>query len=191
MAISLEKKKPISLMKEKPGLQNIIAGLGWDEATINGSKVDCDVSVFMLNSNGKIPQDEFFIFYNNLNSPDGAVKHLGDNRTGLGDGDDESVSVNLSLLDNQIEFLYFAVTIHESEERGHHFGNVQNSYIKIRNTADNSVICEYKLNENFTGQDSLIIGSLSRNGGAWNVEALGQPFSGGLGTLIELYQIKK
>ncbi|UQD57229.1 TerD family protein [Flavobacterium sp. K5-23] len=188
MAITLEKKKPISLVKEKPGLQKIVAGLGWDEATINGHKVDCDVSVFMLGSNGKIPQDEFFIFYNNLNSPDSAVKHLGDNRDGEGDGDDESVNIDLSRLDSRIEFLYFAVTINESEERGHHFGNVENSYINIRNGIDNSILCQYELKENFSGQDSLIIASISRNGGSWNVEALGQAFSGGLGTLIELYQ---
>ncbi len=188
MAITLEKKKPISLVKEKPGLQHIIAGLGWDEATINGSKVDCDVSVFMLGANGKLPQDDYFIFYNNLSSPDGAVKHLGDSRGGEGDGDDESVSIDLGRLHSDVEFLYFAVTIHESETRGHHFGNVSNSYIKIRNGADNTVLCQYQLQESFNGQDSLLIAAVSRNGGNWQAEALGQAFAGGLGTLIELYQ---
>lgn len=188
MAILLEKKKPISLTKEKPGLRNIIAGLGWDEEKINGHQVDCDVSVFMLGPDGKIPQDEFFVFYNNLKSPDHAVTHLGDSRGGEGDGDDESVSINLQALDSRIEFLYFAVTIHESEARSHHFGNVENSYIKIRNADDNSILCEYQLKEHFNGQDSLIIASISRNGGSWNVEALGQAFSGGLNTLVELYQ---
>ncbi len=188
MAISLEKKKPISLAKEKPGIQNIIAGLGWDEAVINGYKVDCDVSVFMLGQNGKIPEDEFFIFYNNLASPDGAVKHMGDSRGGEGDGDDESVVVDLAKIDSRIEFLYFAVTIHESEKRGHHFGKVENSYINIRNASDNSILCQYKLKETFDEQDSLIIASIARNGGLWHVEAVGQAFAGGLATLIELYQ---
>lgn len=188
MAITLEKKKPISLAKEKPGLRHIVAGLGWDEATINGKKVDCDVSVFMLGSNGKLPEDEFFIFYNNLKSPDGSVVHLGDSRGGEGDGDDESVNIDLGKIDDRVEFLYFAVTIHEAEERGHHFGNVQNSYINIRNADDNSILCNFKLNESFEGQDSLIIATISRNSGTWNVEALGQAFSGGLATLVELYQ---
>ncbi|MFN8298386.1 MAG: TerD family protein [Chitinophagales bacterium] len=188
MAITLEKKKPISLVKEKPGLQNIVAGLGWDEATINGSKVDCDVSVFMLGANGKLPADEFFVFYNNLNSPDGAVKHLGDSRGGEGEGDDESVTIDLKMVDSRIEFIYFTVTIHESESRGHHFGNVQNSYIKLYNAQDNSTLCQYELNESFDGNDSLLIASISRNGGNWNVEAMGQAFGGGLGALVELYQ---
>jgi tellurium resistance protein TerD len=188
MAINLEKKTPISLTKEKPGLQKIIAGLGWDEANINGYKVDCDVSVFMLGADGKLPQDEFFIFYNNLQSPDSSVRHLGDNQTGEGDGDDESIQIDLNQIDSRVEFLYFAVTIHESESRGHHFGNVQNSYINIRNANDNSILCHFTLNDSFAGQDSLIIASLSRNGGQWDVEALGQAFSGGLNTLINLYQ---
>ena len=88
MAITLEKKKPISLVKEKPGMKHIVAGLGWDEATISGVPVDCDVSVFLLGANGKLVSEEHFIFYNNLRSPDGAVVHTGDNRDGEGDGDD-------------------------------------------------------------------------------------------------------
>lgn len=188
MAITLEKKKPISLAKEKPGMQHIVAGLGWDEATINGTPVDCDVSVFLLGTNGKLVSDEHFIFYNNLKSPDGAVVHTGDNRDGDGDGDDESIQIDLSKIDAGVEYVYFAITIHEPGTRGHHFGNVENSFIKIRNGADNTVLCQYQLKESFDGQDSLIIASITRNGGAWNVEALGQPFSGGLATLIELYQ---
>lgn len=187
MAIVLEKKKPISLVKEKPGMQNIIAGLGWDEATINGVPVDCDVSVFLLGANGKLVSDEHFVFYNNLSSPDGSVVHTGDNRDGDGEGDDESIKIDLSKIESNVEFLYFAITIHESESRKHHFGNVENSFINIRNAADNSILCQYKLKESFDGQDSLIIASITRNNGEWNVEALGQAFSGGLNTLIELY----
>jgi tellurium resistance protein TerD len=188
MAITLEKKKPFSINLEKPGLKNIVAGLGWDEATINGKPVDCDVSVFLLGANGKLVSDEHFVFYNNLSSPDGSVTHTGDSQDGEGDGDDESIKIDLSKIDNSVEFLYFAITIHESEGRGHHFGNVKNSYINIRNASDNSILCQYKLSESFDGQDSLIIASISRNGGNWNVEALGQAFAGGLNTLIELYQ---
>lgn len=188
MAITLEKKKPISLVKEKPGLNNIVAGLGWDEATIKGVPVDCDVSVFLLGTNGKLVSEEHFIFYNNLSSPDGSVIHTGDNRDGDGDGDDESIKIDLAKIDARVEFLYFAITIHESESRGHHFGNVENSFINIRNGADNSILCQFQLKESFDGQDSLLIASISRNNGNWNVEALGQAFSGGLSTLIELYQ---
>jgi tellurium resistance protein TerD len=188
MAIQLEKKKPISIIKEKPGLNNIIAGLGWDPATVNGHSVDLDLSLFMLGADGKLVADEYFIFYNNATSPDGSTHYPGDSRGGEGEGDDEVINIDLSKINPQVEFLYFAVTIDQCEERGHNFGHVKNSYINIRNTADNSILCQYQLQENFTTEDSLIIASISRNGGVWDVEALGQAFSGGLNTLIELYQ---
>lgn len=188
MAIQLEKRKPISINKEQPGLNNIVAGLGWDPAVVNGHSVDLDLSLFMLGADGKLVADEYFIFYNNPTSPDGSTNYPGDSRGGEGDGDDEVITMDLSRIAASVEFLYFAVTIDQSEERGHNFGHVQNSYINIRNAADNSILCQYQLKENFTNEDSLIIAAISRNGGDWHVEALGQAFSGGLNTLVELYQ---
>jgi tellurium resistance protein TerD len=188
MAIQLEKKKPISIIKEKPGLSKITAGLGWDPAHINGHPVDLDLSLFMLGENGKLVTDEYFVFYNNATSPDSSAHYPGDSRGGEGDGDDEVIHIDLFKTDSRVEFLYFAVTIDKCEERGHHFGHVHNSYINIRNAADNSILCQYELKESFTNEDSVIIASISRNGGAWNAEALGQAFSGGLSTLIDLYQ---
>lgn len=188
MAIQLQKRKPVSLAKEKPGLTGFIAGLGWDPAVVNGHTVDLDISLFMLGSNGKLLADEFFIFYNNSQSPDHAALYPGDSRGGEGEGDDEIIKIDLPKIDPRVEFLYFTVTIDQSEERGHHFGHVKNSYINIRNATDNSVVCQYKLDENFTHEDSLVFAAVSRNNGAWDVEALGQAFTGGLGTLVELYQ---
>ncbi|HTE01452.1 MAG TPA: TerD family protein [Mucilaginibacter sp.] len=188
MAIQLEKKKPVSLEKSNLGLSNIIAGLGWDPAEINGFAVDLDLSLFMMGANGKLVEEEFFIFYNNNSSPDGSTYYPGDSRAGAGEGDDEVINIDLGKIDKRVEFLYFAVTIDQSEERGHHFGHVQNAYINIRNGLDNSILCQYQLNENFVNEDSLIIAAISRNGGSWDVEALGQAFSGGLNALVELYQ---
>jgi len=188
MAIQLEKRKPISINKEQPGLNNIVAGLGWDPAVVNGHSVDLDLSLFMLGADGKLVSDEYFIFYNNPVSPDASTSYPGDSRGGEGDGDDEVILIDLARIAAPVEFLYFAVTIDQSEERGHNFGHVQNSYINIRNAADNSILCQYQLKENFTNEDSLIIAAISRNGGDWHVEALGQAFSGGLNTLVELYQ---
>lgn len=188
MAIQLEKRKPISLAKVQSGLRNISAGLGWDPANVNGYSVDLDISLFMLGENGKLVSDDYFIFYNNPASPDGSTVYAGDSRAGEGDGDDEVINLDLSTIDERVAFLYFSVTIDQSEERGHHFGHVQNSYINIRNAADNSVLCQFKLTDDFTSEDSVVFASISRNGGEWNVEALGQAFSGGLNTLVELYQ---
>lgn len=188
MAIILEKNKPISLVNETSDLKNIIVSLGWDGEIINGKPIDCDVSVFMLDAHGKLPQDEFFVFYNNKTSIDSSIKHSGDSVDGSSGIDDETITVDLLNIDSRIEFLYFVTTIHESVERGHHFGYLTNASIKIQNAEDRNVLCQYNLTESFSGQDSLIFASISRNGGIWDVEGLGQGFSGGLGALLELYQ---
>lgn len=188
MAIQLQKKKPVSLAKETPGIQGFVAGLGWDPATINGHSVDLDISLFMLGANGKLIADEFFIFYNNPESPEGSAFYPGDSRGGEAEGDDEIIKIDLAKIDARVEFLYFTVTIDQSEERGHHFGHVKNSYINIRNAEDNSILCQYKLDESFTNEDSLVFAAVSKNNGDWDIEALGQAFTGGLGTLVELYQ---
>ncbi|MFD0749199.1 TerD family protein [Mucilaginibacter calamicampi] len=188
MAIQLQKKVPVSLDKVDGGPKNIIAGLGWDPEVVNGHPVDLDLSLFMMGANGKLLTDEYFVFYNNPASPDGSVFYPGDSRAGDGDGDDEIITIDLQKMNEQVEFLYIAVTIDQAEERGHHFGHVKNAYIGIRNAGNNSVMCTYQLNENFAQEDSLIIATITRNGGVWDLEAVGQAFAGGLGTLVELYQ---
>ena len=89
MGINLEKNSSINLTNAEPGLTNLHIGLGWDAEDSNGNAIDCDVSVFMLDQNAKIPGDGFFVFYNNLSSSDGSTIHQGDNLDGSGDGDDE------------------------------------------------------------------------------------------------------
>jgi hypothetical protein len=121
MAIQLQKKVPVSLIKVDSGLQKIIAGLGWDPATENGHPVDLDLSLFMMGANGKLLSEEYFIFYNNPFSPDGSAFYPGDSRAGEGEGDDEVIRLDLNRADPGAEFLYFAVTIDQSEERGHQF----------------------------------------------------------------------
>ncbi len=95
MAVNLQKGGNVSLTKSEPGLKKINVGLGWDLRATDGADFDLDASAFLLNESGKVRGDQDFIFYNNAKSSDGAVEHLGDNRTGEGEGDDEVVSVNL------------------------------------------------------------------------------------------------
>lgn len=185
--ISLEKKKPFNLTKAAPALNNVKIGLSWDETTLNGQSPDADASVFMLGENGKIPSDDFFVFFNNLNSGDGSVRHSGDNRTGAGDGDDEEINIALSQVSSQVVQIMVTITIHNMEE-GFHFGNVKNAAVRIYNSANSEILCKYQLTESFDGCDSLIIGRFFRNGPEWEFEAMGQAFAGGLGATVELYQ---
>jgi tellurium resistance protein TerD len=170
------------------GLKKLIAGLGWDQAVVNGHPVDLDLSLFMMGASGKLITDDFLIFYNNPRSPDGSAFYPGDNRTGVGEGDDEAIHLDFSIMDSKVEFLYFAVTIDQAEARGHHFGHVKNAAIQVRNALNNDVMCEYRLDENFTNEDSVLIATMVRAEGDWKLEAVGQAFAGGLGTLVEMYQ---
>lgn len=187
MGFNLEKKKPFDLTKKEPGLRNIVAGLGWDTNIVNGEEIDCDVSVFMLGENGKLPGEGFFVFFNQLKSEDGAVIHFGDNLTGAGDGDDESIEIDLPKVSQKIENIFFTVTIHKAEERGHHFGQVSNAFIRIYNKNNNAELCKFTLTDQFNGMDSVLISRLYRDGIDWKFEAMGDAFAGGLDTLLGLY----
>ena len=130
MAIQLKKGQKIDLTKGNPGLKHIRLGLGWDTNMFDGGDdFDLDVSLFMVGKSGKVEQDEDFIFYNNLKHPSEAVEHLGDNRTGDGDGDDEEILVDFSKMPDRIEKIAVTVTIYEAKERRQNFGQVNNSYV--------------------------------------------------------------
>lgn len=187
MSLNLQKKGKLNLTKPNPGLSDIFAGLGWDMANPGSKTVDCDVSVFMLGENGKVPQDEYLVFYNNVVSPDNAVRHSGDNRTGAGEGDDEVIEIQLSAVNPSVNQIIFCVTIHEAESLNQSFGDIQNAFIRIVNKAKNEELCRYTLDEQFSNADSVIIGRMYRLGSDWEFEAMGSPFSGGLEKLVELY----
>jgi stress response protein SCP2 len=183
--INLEKKQPFNLSKEAPGLSMVRIGLSWDP-TPDGRKPDADASVFMLNEHGKLPSEGFFVFYNNLRSSDGSVVSYGDNRTGDGDGDDEVIDISLPSVSAGILQIMIVITIHNKEE-GFHFGNVLNSSVRVYNQATGSVLCQYKLQESYSGYDSLLMGRLYRMGAEWQFEAMGHAYSGGLAATVQSY----
>ena len=187
MPINLEKKQSINLTKEEPTLNNIFVGLGWDESDGTVGELDADVSVFMLGVDHKIPAEPYLVFYNNLTSADGSVVHQGDNRTGEGEGDDESINIDLSKVNPAIEQMMFVVTIHDAETRNQDFSNLDNSFIRICDNNSGNELCRFTLNDDFAGSDSVQIGRLYRSGEEWGFEAMGDPFHGGLSTLIGLY----
>ena len=187
MAINLEKKQKINLSKAKPGLQNIFVGLGWDTNSDGGTDIDCDVAVLMLAENGKVPDDEYFVFYNNKTSPDGALIHSGDNRTGAGEGDDEVIHIDLSRVSSKVIQIIFYVVIHEAEEKGLSFDKIKNSFIRIVDKNSNSEVCRYVLSEQFGGYDAVSVGRLYRSNDDWEFEALAQPYAGGLQTLVDTF----
>jgi len=184
--INLEKGQRISMDK---GLTLVGVGLGWDPNEGTGYDFDLDASAFMLGSNGKIPSDEYFVFYNNQKSPDGSVESTGDDLTGGNSdgGDDETLNVDLTKVGAQIQEIVFTATIYKAEERRQNFGQVRNSYIRIYDAVSNTEIARYDLDEDFSIETAVEFGRLYRHNGEWKFEAMGIGNKGGLQALINKY----
>ncbi|WP_281614365.1 TerD family protein [Flammeovirga sp. SubArs3] len=186
MAINLKKGSQFNLTKENTSLDKIMVGLGWDMHLIK--TIDLDASVFMVGPDGKLPADEFFIFFNNLKSPDGSVEHTGDNRTGKGDGDDEMILANLSSISEEVTELIFVVSIHNAEILHQHFGMLENAYIRIVDIDTQREILKYKLeSKNFKGVTDMEFGRLVKRGNDWTFHASGNGTKIGLQGYVDQY----
>ncbi len=191
MPINLTKGQKISLTKGNPSLKHIMVGLGWDvNAFDSGYDFDLDASAFLVGANGKCPHDQDFIFYGNLEHPTGAVKHMGDNLTGEGEGDDEQIMVDLTLIPPEIEKIGFTVTIYDAERRRQNFGQVTNSFIRIVDADTDQELIHFDLGEDFSIETAVVVGELYRfHGSEWKFNAIGSGFQGGLQALCAHYGI--
>jgi tellurium resistance protein TerD len=187
--VNLSKGGIVNLAKQAPRLQRAKLGLAWDpNQSDTGQQFDLDASAFMLNKDGKVISSNHMIFYNNLNSPEGSVKHLGDNRTGQGDGDDESITIDLAKVPAEVTEISFIVTIDDAAARGQNFGQVRNSRITLYNADDNASVAKYELREDFSGETAVQFGSLERNSqGSWSFSAVGRGWNRGLADVVRLY----
>ncbi|MCR4891976.1 MAG: TerD family protein [Lachnospiraceae bacterium] len=191
MPISLSKGQKVDLTKGNPGLKKIMVGLGWDvNAFDTGANFDLDAAAFMLGANGKCPASNDFVFYGNLEHASGSVKHMGDNLTGEGEGDDEQIEVDLTMVPPNIEKIAFTVTIYESEKNGQNFGQVSNAFIRIVDEATGTEVIRYDLGEDFSIETAVVVGELYRHNGEWKFNAIGSGFQGGLAALCGHYGIE-
>jgi tellurium resistance protein TerD len=178
--VSLSKGGNVSLTKQAPGLTAVTVGLGWDLRTTTGADFDLDASAMVLDASGKTISDAHFVFFNNLRTPDGGVEHTGDNKTGLGEGDDEQIKVNFGAMPDAAERVAFAVSIYEAETRGQNFGQVRNAFIRVVNQADGTELARYDLSEDASTETAMVFGELYRNGAEWKFRAVGQGYVSGL-----------
>ncbi len=183
MAINLEKGQRVNV-----NLPRFVVGLGWDSnSSSTGQDFDLDASVFILGENKKILSDGHFVFYNNLVSPDGAVEHAGDNLTGAGDGDDESIKIDLSKINPSATEICFVVTIHDAESRKQNFGQVRNSFVRVYNPDTKEEILKYELEEDFSIETAVEFGRLYKKNDEWKFEAIGVGQKGGLEQYLNKY----
>ena len=195
MAFNLEKGGRFNLSKEAPGLAKVKLGLGWDANGFDtGGSFDLDVSVFGLAANGKLASDDHFIYFNQLQTPNGSIKHNGDNQSGNAAGDDETIDVDLSLLDPSVTEVSIIVTIHKADERKQNFGQVKNSVIRLYDAAKlaggdvaGATLAKYELEDDFSAETAVQFGSLYKKDGQWLFKAVGAGFKKGLGDFVKAY----
>lgn len=202
MAIILQKGQKIDLTKGHPGLEKITVGLGWDPIQKKaggllgglfggggngGSNMDIDASVIMLQDDKFVGKDNL-VYFGNLKSECGSVMHAGDNTTGAGDGDDEQVIVDLKKVPANVNKLVFVVNIYDCVKRKQDFGQVENAFIRVMNSANNEELMKFNLSENYAGSTSLTVGEIYRHGSEWKFGAVGSGSSdAGLGDMVKRY----
>ena len=191
MPINLTKGQKVDLTKGNPSLKHIMVGLGWDvNAYDSGADFDLDASAFLCGANGKCPTETDFVFYGNLVHPSEAVKHMGDNLTGEGEGDDEQIQVELDKIPSNIDKIAFTVTIYDAEKRRQNFGQVSNAFIRIVDEDTDTELIRFDLGEDFSIETAVVVGELYKHNGEWKFNAIGSGFQGGLAALCGHYGIE-
>ena len=191
MPVNLQKGQKVSLTKDNPGLNNVIVGIGWDINNFDtGGDFDLDSAAFMLTDAGRVSNQDDFIFFGNLTHPSGSVRHLGDNLTGAGDGDDEQIRIELSKVPANISRIAFTVTIYDAEQRRQNFGQVSNAYVRIFDESNGVELLRYDLREDFSIETAAVFGELYKNGAEWKFNAIGSGYQGGLAALCNNYGVE-
>ncbi len=180
MGVSLTKGGNVSLTKAAPNLSSIGVGLGWDVRSTSGSDFDLDASALALGENHRVLGDDYFVFFNNLKSPDGSIEHQGDNLTGEGEGDDEVINIELRQVPPQVSSVVFAVSIYDADNRQQSFGQVRNAFIRVVDLANGSELARYDLTEDASVETAMVFGEVYRHGQEWKFRAIGQGYASGL-----------
>lgn len=186
-----QKGDVIDLLRKDPTLRQVTVGAGWEQKAIEESKIDVDLSVFLLDRNGQTRVDEDFVFYNTPSGCDGAVQHLGDSRTGAGDGDDECLFIDLNGVPFDVQRLVFVLSVYDEDLKGKHLGQVRDIFLRIVNKEDGIEIVRFDLEDGiYEGVRAVYAAALVRDGPKWHFEALGHPVTrGGLEQAATAYGI--
>jgi len=192
MGVNLSKGQRVSLDKN---LTMAMIGLGWDVNQYDGgADFDLDAAAFILGANGKVRSDADFIFYNNLESVDGSVKHMGDNLTGEGEGDDEVIVIDFSKIPADVQKIAITVTIYDAQARGQNFGQVSNAYVRVarmanENDVNGTEVLKFDLVEEFSIETAVVVCEIYRHGNDWKFNAVGAGYQGGLAALGRAYGV--
>lgn len=177
LTVPLTKGEKVDLTKTNPGLTQIFLGLGWDVSGAGSSSYDLDAAAILLEG-GKAKTVGDLVYFRALKHSSGCLVHSGDNLTGAGDGDDETISVDFSKVPAEKDAILFCVNIYEAQTKGQNFGKVRNAFVRVVDKATNNELMRYDLSEDYGGATGVKMGRLYRHNGEWKFEAVGEAFTG-------------
>lgn len=195
MSVSLKKGQKVSLKKGEDSLKSVMIGLGWDAAERKRTgffapkpqSIDCDASAIVLQS-GKLINNADIVYFGNLQHKSGAIKHMGDNLTGEGVGDDEQIFVDLEHVPAEYDKVVVVVNIYQAVKRNQHFGMIKNAFIRIMDGQSGTEMFRYDLTEDYSGMTAMIFGEVYRHNGEWKFNPIGQGTNDlGLGELAKRF----
>lgn len=171
------------------GFTNITVGLGWEPNEGTGAEFDLDVSAIMIDGNRKMPNKDYFVYYGNLNSPDGALTHTGDDPDGTSsDGDDdESIVIDITKVNPSVQEILFVVTIDGAADKKQNFGQVRDSYIRLIDNNTGKEVMKYELGEDFSIETGIEFGRLYRRNNEWKFDASGVGYKEDLAFFLSKY----
>lgn len=179
----------MNLNEKDQTLRKIVIGAGWDSFSFNSNDLDLDLSLFLLNKDGMTRVDEDFIFYNQPEAINGGIRHRGDNRTGAGDGDDETIAVFLEAIPFDILHAYIVLTIYHGYEKEQHMGMARNAYVRLVNEETGDEIVRYKMDVDLKDrlETGVVVAGLNREGPKWHFKPLMEFHQGGLTEISQKY----
>jgi len=179
----------VNINARDPALKKLHIGVGWDLNAFDADAMDVDVSLFLLDKDGKTRIDEDFVFYNNMEALGGAVKHTGDNRTGALEGDDETVLIDLTGVPFDVQKIVFSLSLYRGEEKQQRLGQVQKAFIRILNPENSVELLRYNLDKELedNNQTAMLVGSINREGPKWHFTPLAEAVEGGLGAVARRF----
>jgi tellurium resistance protein TerD len=184
MSVALTKGGNVSLSKQAPGLTGVTVGLGWQADT----GYELDAGALLCDRSGTVPSDEHFVFFNNLTSPDGSVRHRGSGAPA--DGDDQRIEIDLLRVPDGIDKIVFPVSLYEATARGQSFAQVHRAHIRVLDREGGAELARYDLaTGRLADETALVFGELYRHGAEWKFRAIGQGYASGLAGIAEDYGV--
>lgn len=186
-ALVLVKDEKVDLTKGNPGLKNVNVGLGWDVSTA-GASYDLDAFAFAISAGFKLASNDHVLFFGQKSILGGIIKHSGDNLTGVGSGDDETINIKLSELPADCEGIILGVNIYQAEQKRQRFGQVKNAFIRLYDADTKAELIRYDLSEDGGSATGFILGKMYKHNGEWKFMAESRPVNGDINQISAEYR---